>query len=300
MLSKKGGVYRVAIGREQVDASIRGRLKLGPRKVLVGDAVVTLHHQDGSITIEQVQQRVSLLRRRAPGKKRGVRPVAANLDQVIVVGAARDPSWDHKLMDRFVVVAEANDLSTTIVVNKVDLVDDASPCVAPYRDVGYQTVETSVPGNIGIDDLASCLHGKVSLFAGPTGVGKSSLLNAVQPGLHLRTAEVSGKPRTGRHTTVAAEMHALNAGGYVVDTPGLRDVGLWGVDAPEVAKAFPELGWFVGRCRFDDCRHLSEPGCAVAQAATAGEVYATRLASYRSLLQEALDAARPWERGGSR
>ncbi|MEE8134269.1 MAG: ribosome small subunit-dependent GTPase A [Gemmatimonadales bacterium] len=293
-MSKIGGIHRVDIGGEQVEVRLRGRLKQGPSRILVGDIVTMATHDDGSLTIERIEPRSSVLKRRAPGKKRSARAIAANLDQVIVVGAAQDPRWDARLMDRFVVVAEANDLPTTVVVNKADLVDDASVLAAPYEAAGYETVITSVTETRGIDELAKHLRGRVSLFTGPTGVGKSSLLNVLQPGLHLRTAPVSKKSRGGRHTTVAAEMHPLSDGGFVVDTPGLRDIGLWGIEPSEVANAFPELRERLGDCRFDDCRHLTEPGCAVQAAANAGELNASRLESYRALLHEAIEAAPLW------
>ncbi len=153
---------------------------------------------------------------------------------------------------------------------------------------------TSALQGTGLDRLGRCLAGRVSLFTGPTGVGKSSLLNELVPGLSLRTAPVSRRSRGGRHTTVAAEMHPLSEDGFVVDTPGLRDIGLWGLEPLEVAAAFPELIRHASSCRFDNCRHLEEPGCAVADAVAAGTLSATRHASYRKLLAEAARAARPW------
>ncbi len=299
VLSKTGGTYRVAIGRELIEAQLRGRLKNGPRRALVGDTVRTCEHSDGSVTIEEITPRTSVLKRRTPGKRRGTRAVAANLDQVVVVGAARDPRWDQRLIDRFVVVAEANELPATVVVNKADLADDAPELARPYRDAGYPTLITSVPKSLGLNDLAARLRDHVSLFTGPTGVGKSSLLNAVQPGLDLRTGTVSPRSRAGRHTTVAAEMYMLDGGGFVVDTPGLRDIRLWGIDPIEVANAFPEFGPFVDECRFDDCRHTAEPGCSITAAAEAGQIDMGRLESYRSLLQEAIDAGRQWASKGT-
>jgi ribosome biogenesis GTPase len=294
VLSKTGGIYRVAIEGELFEASLRGRLKQGPHRVLVGDTVIIVEHDDGSLTIERIEPRSGVLIRRSPGKQRGVRAVAANLDQVLVVGAAADPIWDQRLIDRFVVVAEANGLSTIVVVNKADLVESTEHLVAPYQAAGYCTLVTSVSEKTGLDEFATRLRGHVSLLTGPTGVGKSSLLNAIQPGLSLRTRPVSERTRGGRHTTVAAEMFPLDSGGFVVDTPGLRDVGLWRIEPSEVSNAFPEMRALRGTCRFDDCRHLEEPGCSVVEAAKNGTLDSTRLDSYRVLLQEAIDATPSW------
>jgi len=235
-----------------------------------------------------------VLKRRMPGKQRGIREVAANLDQVVVVGAVKQPLWNHMLMDRFVAVAEANALPPTVVVNKCDLDSDANEVAKPYGVAGYTVILTSVPDRTGLTELRECLRAKVSLLTGPTGVGKSSLLNALQPGLRLETREVSRKSQSGRHTTVAAEMHPLGDDAFVVDTPGLRDIGLWGLDPHDVAAAFPDFGRLKGACRFDNCRHLEEPGCAVVASVQQGRLAKTRLESYRCLLREADEAARPW------
>jgi ribosome biogenesis GTPase len=278
-------------------AALRGRLKQSSgERVLVGDGVRLAVHGDGSLTIEEVMPRRTLLKRRAPGRSRGVRNVAANVDQVVVVGAARDPVWAPQLVDRFVAVAAANGLPVVVVVNKCDLVADAEPYGAPYLAAGYPVLRTSAKEHRGLEDLRSRLERSVSLLTGSTGVGKSSLLNALEPGLKLRTADVSARSRSGRHATVTAEMHPVGSGGYVVDTPGLRDIGLWGLEPEEVAAAFPEFANWSDGCRFDNCRHLDEPECGVWEAVDRGELARSRLDSYRRLLNEAYVAARPWVR----
>ena len=296
VLSGVGGRYHLMCAGEVVVASLPGRVKdRSALKVLVGDRVTVGFQEDGGAVIEGVLPRRSLLQRRSPGRGRGVRAVAANLDQVVAVGAVQRPDWDSFLMDRFLVVAEANQLPALIVANKADLVGDASVLLEPYRRAGYRTLTTSTVNGQGVEELRDQLKGHVSLFTGPTGAGKSSLLNAVQPGLRLRTGEVSRKAGAGRHTTVSAEMHPLAGGGFLVDTPGLRDIGLWGVAPEEVAAAFPEFRAYAGKCRFDNCRHVEEPKCAVIAAADQGEIAMVRLESYRRLLGEAHDAARPWK-----
>lgn len=298
VLSRVGGCYRVftTTGRT-VEATLRGRMKrAGEAQVLVGDQVGLALHGAGAATIEQVEQRRSVVRRRSPGKGRGTRSVAANVDQVVVVGSVHEPDWNPFLMDRFTAIAAANRLPAIIVMNKADL-DYAGAAAAlgdAYHGAGYAVLVTSAKTGIGIEELHGKLTGRASLLTGPTGVGKSSLLNAMLPGLTLRTSEVSRRSRAGRHTTVSVEMYPFGSGGFVVDTPGLRDAGLWGLTAPEVGAAFPELTPYRDSCRFDNCRHRDEPGCAVADAVERGALARSRYESYLRLLAETESVTRPW------
>ena len=295
VLAKRGGRYRVHVRGVIAEASVRGRLKQrGRETVLVGDRVELGTPRGGAHTIERVLPRTSVLRRRMPGRAHGVRDVAANVEQVVIVGAVADPPWSPQSIDRFAAVAAANGLPATIVVNKCDLAHGCRPCGAPYVGAGYVVICTSVPEPCGIDELRAILERRTTLFTGSTGVGKSSLLNVLQPGLALKTGNVSERSRTGRHTTVAAEMHPFGQEGYVVDTPGLRDIGLWGLDPSDVQAAFPDVARWATKCRFADCRHRSEPDCGVVTAVERGELVASRLASYHRLLDEAHRAARPW------
>ena len=295
VLSIVGGVYRVLGSAGVVDAFLRGRKKhRSDQQVLVGDRVQLLSHDDGAVTIEEIEPRETVLRRRRPGGARGIRNVAANMSQVIVVGSADQPRWHNAQVDRFLAVAEANGLPAVLVVNKIDLVGEEELPGHLYRTIGYRVLFSSVPLGRGVAELREVLKDEVSLITGPTGVGKSSILNEIQPGLALRTGEISNKSRSGRHTTVGAEMHPLSVGGFVVDTPGLRDIGLWDVDPADVAAAFPEIERWAADCRFDDCRHVGEPDCGVQAGVEAGKIDPGRLDSYRVLLEEVEAASRRW------
>jgi ribosome biogenesis GTPase len=214
--------------------------------------------------------------------------LVANVDQVVVVFACADPMPHLRMLDRFLVVAEHNEVRAVVVANKVDLVglQRAREIFGLYERIGYAVHYVSAREGVGVEELADRLSGQTSVVTGPSGVGKSTLLNAVQPGLRLATGDVSEALHKGRHTTTSAELHPITApgGGYVADTPGLRELGLWQIPVEELPWCFPEFVPQLGACAFNDCSHLHEPRCVVRAAVEAGDIPPERYESYRRLL----------------
>jgi ribosome biogenesis GTPase len=291
VLQGTGGVWQVwTPGGTTRDAVMRGRLKQETGiKLAVGDDVgIEQDTPDGVWAISSIEPRRSQLARRAPGSRFGERVVVANVDQVIVVFAFVKPEPHARMIDRFLVIAEANGIAARLVMNKCELVDErtARAFAAPYVLAGYPVDFTSVKSAVGLTTLHDALANRVSALSGPSGVGKSSLLNAIYPGSNLRVGEISPSVNKGRHTTVGAKLIPLPDGGFVADTPGLREVGLWGISVADVANCFPEFRPFLGECKFQDCAHDSEPGCAVHAAVTQRKISPARHASYLMLRAE--------------
>jgi ribosome biogenesis GTPase / thiamine phosphate phosphatase len=294
ILERDGATYRVATADGELRAVLRGKVKQRSTRLVVGDRVLLESDSGGDLRgITQIEPRTTLLERRVP-EGRGARPVAANIDQVFVVTSATHPAPVPQLIDRLLVVAEANEIPAAVVVNKVDL-DPGEPLARRLRGAGYRVHCTSVRTGQGVAEFAAALTGRISVVTGPSGAGKSSLLNAVQPGLQLRTGELSARVGRGKNTTVSAVMIPLDAGGYLVDTPGFSEVGLWAIDPKELASCFPEFRPFIGECRYADCRHVSEPGCQISEAVERGQIAADRLESYRVLLAEVEGEPKEWE-----
>lgn len=300
VLSGTGGVWCVRTSDgESLEASMRGRLKKGEdaMKLTVGDEVVLEPGtQEGTWAISVIQPRRSQLARRMPGGGHGERIVAANVDQIMVVFAAAKPEPHVRMLDRFLVIAEGNQLDARIVINKIDLVDEgeARERFRDYERAGYPLHFTSVKKQVGLADLHDALASRTSVLSGPSGVGKSSLLNGMYPGLNLRVGEISESVGKGRHTTVGALMHPLPDNGYVVDTPGLREVGMWGMPSQHLDQCFPEFRSVLDQCRFGDCTHLAEPDCGVRTGVAAGEISAERYHSYAKLRGELEDTEKKW------
>lgn len=288
-----GGVWHVRLENgETYDASLRGRLKIekdDSLKLAVGDNVLVEKDDRGEAwVICEILSRTSALSRREPGGRSGERIVAANIDQVVIVFAAANPEPHRRMLDRFLVIAEGNDLKARIIINKMDLVnlEETRGAFGDYEKAGYPVHYTSTKINIGIAELHNVLIGSTSALSGPSGVGKSSLLNTMYPGLGLRVGEISHSVNKGRHTTVGATLHPLPDGGYVVDTPGLREVGMWGLPPENLDACFPELREYLGECRFGDCAHDAEPGCAVREGVEKGLISRDRYDSYLKLYGE--------------
>jgi len=325
VLRAGGGVYEVdaagnagasnAIGGWQHEVFLctpRGLLKRGRKSVsqpvAVGDRVrlrvsetwgATLRSQrvrEGSI--EEVLPRSSALARSRHNKTAQV--TVANLDQCVVVMSLRDPDLNLHRLDRFVVLAEAAELAVTIVLNKMDLVAkrarkaEIDEVCALYEPLGYNVCAVSAQRDEGIPGLRSALAGHISALVGSSGVGKSSLVNAIQPGLQLYVGDVMEMGK-GRHTTTDVSLHPLAGGGYIADTPGVKTVSLLAPHELDVAQCFPEIRHKAPECKFNNCTHRTEPGCAVHQAAETGEIAHSRLESYDKILAE-IEARPQWKK----
>jgi ribosome biogenesis GTPase len=296
-----GGIYRTLLDSgKEVEAALRGRLKQEKRTgdtVVAGDRVYVESHPDNSFSIEAVAERKSEIARRAPGQgSRRAKVLVANVDQVAIIIAAAKPEPKLRMLDRMLVLGEANDIPIFIIVNKVDLIDvDAARSVfADYTAAGYELMFTSVKENTGLERVRERVLGRETVFTGPSGVGKSTILNYLHPEAHQRTREVSEAVMKGQHTTVGAFLIHLPAGGFIVDTPGMREVGMWEINPEGLDVCFPDFRPFLGDCKFSTCTHLHEPGCAVKAAVDAGQQSRARYESYRDLYKESVEGQKDY------
>jgi len=320
IVRSQSGFFTVQTESGLVTCHLRGRLKQGKHVgdlAAVGDRVQVSCQPDGTGSIETIEPRRSALVRLDP-RPQGVyqQVILANPDQAVFVFACARPAPRLRMLDRFLVIAEKQGLAAIIVANKIDLVgrEHAEKMFGFYPPIGYPVIYACAKAALpeghrdgascgdeppyvqrdngaggareigqGVEELRETLTGKVSALAGPSGVGKSSLLNAVQPGLGLAVREISEAFQKGRHTTNVRQLFPLEGGGYVADTPGMRSLALWDTEPEELDGYFPELAALVAACQFNDCRHKSEPGCAVRAAVEAGRVHPQRYDSYLRL-----------------
>lgn len=289
VLRAQSGFFWVQTEAGVLECKLRGRLKKARQETdiaVVGDEVDVTEVAPGEGAIEAVAERQSRFSRRQPGP-RGLWKedvLVANVDQIIIVFSCSHPPMKPRLLDRFLVITEYNDLEAVIVANKIDLANEPQERepFALYETIGYPVLYASAQTGEGVAALQDCLAGRISVFTGPSGVGKSSLLNAIQPGLQLRTGEISETLGKGRHTTIVAELHQLErpAGGYVADTPGIRELANWRIPEEDLAWCFREMRPFLGQCEFNDCSHVQETGCAVREAVEQGQIDPSRYESF--------------------
>jgi ribosome biogenesis GTPase len=305
IIKAQSGFFTVHTGDGDFVCRVRGRLKrewLDTDLVAVGDRVRISLAEDGSGMIEEIAERERALARLAPiargrGSRRWDRSgylsereqvIVANPDQAVFVFACAEPFPRLRMLDRLLVGAEVQHIPAVVCANKIDLVGykEAQALFGTYEEIGYPVLYTSAKAGNGVDALHDALQGKLSALMGPSGVGKTSLLNAMQPGLGLRVREVSQATTKGRHTTVVPQLVPLEAGGWVADTPGIRALALFDLDPEELDAYFPDIAPLVTDCRFSDCTHAVEPGCAVIQAVEEGRVSEHRYESYVRLHEE--------------
>lgn len=295
-----GGVQLFGDDGSEISAIVRGAL-MGKRKslgnlVVVGDVVELSWEQERAI-IESVEPRRNSFSRRASGDRVEEQVVAANLDQVVLVASLRRPDFKHGLVDRVLAQAAVSGIASVLVVNKTDLGNEreALTCIADYAPAGVTGFAVCATSARGIEPLHQACRGKRSLFVGHSGVGKSTLLELLAPGHELLAGDVNARTGKGRHTTTAALLLRPEPGVELIDTPGVRSFGLWGVDESVLEDFFPEIVPHLGGCKFGDCRHVSEPGCSVRAALDRGDITPRRWESFVRLREELGDerAGRP-------
>jgi len=272
-----------------VTCQLRGRLKQGKREgdlAAIGDRVIFSLLADGSGVVEEVLPRKSEIIRLDPRPQGEYRQILlANPDQAIFVFACANPQPKLRMLDRFLVIAEKQKVPALIVANKVDLIGKSAALslFGIYSSLGYPVLFTSTLSGEGLEELRRALGGKLSALAGPSGVGKSSLMNAIQPGLGIAVGEISQAMKKGKHTTNFRQLHPLEGGGWVADAPGWKSLALWDTEPEELEAYFPDLRPLVENCQFSDCSHTHEPGCAVQSALRAGTLHPERYQSFLRL-----------------
>ena len=287
-----GSWYDVLHDGETVRCRIRGRLRLkGVRStnpVVVGDEVACEADEGGDYVIADILPRRNYVIRRASNLSKESHIIAANVDQALLMASLRSPETPTEFVDRFLVTCEAYKVPVTILLSKLDLQD--AEAVAEFRAVyegaGYRVLEVSVREGRGVEEVRELLAGRTTLFSGNSGVGKSTLIQAIDPSLDIRTGEISESHHKGRHTTTFSTMYPLAGGGAVIDTPGIKGFGLIDIDEAELWHYFPEMMRVAPACRFYNCTHTHEPGCAVTEAVKAGEIAWPRYESYLKIRDE--------------
>lgn len=280
-------------GGEVLKARIRGRLRLGGSRstnpVVVGDRVECTVDDAGEVWIERILPRRNYIIRRSSNLSKESHVIAANIDQAVVVATLFSPETSPEFIDRFLVTCEAYEIPATVLVNKMDLAaqypDAVEHFTSIYRQAGYPVMQASAETGAGVDALRDYLRGRTTLVSGNSGVGKSTLIKAVEPSLDIRIGGISKAHRKGMHTTTFSQMYPLSFGGYIIDTPGIKGFGLIDIRPDELFHYFPDLMRVAPECQYYNCTHVHEPGCAVIRAVEEGGISEERYISYLKMLE---------------
>lgn len=278
-----------------VESKIKGNFRLkgirSTNPVAVGDRVEIIRNQEGTAFISAIEDRRNYIIRKSQNLSKQSHIIAANVDQAFLIVTVNYPQTSTTFIDRFLASAEAYSVPVVLVFNKTDLLSEEerhyqNMMMTLYETVGYQCVAISAEKGDGVDTLLPLLHDKITLLSGNSGVGKSTLINRILPGVNLRTAEISDSHNTGMHTTTFSEMLQLPNGGYIIDTPGIKGFGTFNMEPEEISGFFKEIFRFSKDCRFNNCTHTHEPGCAVIKAVEDHYIAASRYQSYLSMLND--------------
>lgn len=296
-LRSTGSWYNVRLddGRH-IECRVRGKFKLDEEKltnpVAVGDYVtIEIEETDGTAVIAEIEPRRNYISRQSPRMKQARHIIAANLDQAFLVATIANPRTSTGFIDRFLLTAEAYDIPAHIIFNKQDLMHGKDlkkqeEVVALYKQIGYPVHLVAAQTNTGIEELKALMRDKTTLISGHSGVGKSTLINTIHPRANLKTGQISEYHQKGMHVTTFAEMHELPFGGYVIDTPGIKEFGLLDIEPQEVSHYFREMRELVTECKFNNCLHVNEPKCAVKQALLDGKISEERFKNYLNILED--------------
>ncbi len=295
VLKSTGSFYQVKTDEGMVECRIKGKFRMQglvtTNPISVGDRVTVEMEQNGRGMITEIEPRHNYIIRKSTNLSKQAHIVASNVDTAFLVITLVSPPTSFGFIDRFLVSCEAFDVPAVLVFNKIDQYADESlpvldEIIKLYEEIGYPWIKTSATEGTNIDQLRELLDGKVSMFSGHSGVGKSSLLNAVYPEFQVRVGDLSESHQKGQHTTTFAEMLPIPGGGYIVDTPGIKGFGLIDIEKEELGLYFPEMKEKLSDCKFYNCKHMTEPGCAVKEAVEQGLIAETRYESYVKIMED--------------